>query len=302
MLQRVNTLTCPNQLTEPFMKYVLTLIVFFIFYELTAHPGIGIVMDSRGNVFYTDLTHVWKIDPTGKKTIAVRNVHTHELYIDKDDNLFGEHLWYSGEATNEWWYYVWRLSKDNKLEKIVADTKGFRNKNTFVHDASHNDYWVNDTCKDCLYLMKKTDDGVASRVGHDCFKKVHWLHASRQGNLYFTDGANLIKVTTDGKSDTLATNLPGKKFSQTLTTNENHYLSGLSSDENANVYVADYSGRAVKKVTRDGEVSVVVATRLPWGPTGTLLAPNGDFWILETSITNAVRVEKITKDGRRIIY
>ena len=28
---------------------------------MEAHPGIGIVMDDDGNVFYTDLTHVWKI-------------------------------------------------------------------------------------------------------------------------------------------------------------------------------------------------------------------------------------------------
>ena len=41
-----------------------------------AHPGIGIVMDRQGTVFYTDLTHVWKIMPDGAKSIAVRNVHT----------------------------------------------------------------------------------------------------------------------------------------------------------------------------------------------------------------------------------
>ncbi|HLA68420.1 MAG TPA: hypothetical protein VJN65_01860 [Bacteroidota bacterium] len=37
-----------------------------------AHPGIGIVMDSKGNVYYTDLKRVWKIAPNGQKTIAVR--------------------------------------------------------------------------------------------------------------------------------------------------------------------------------------------------------------------------------------
>jgi hypothetical protein len=61
-----------------------------------AHPGIGIVMDSRGNVFYTDLSHVWKIAPRGAKSIAVRGVHTHELYIDREDNLYGEHLMLPG--------------------------------------------------------------------------------------------------------------------------------------------------------------------------------------------------------------
>jgi len=31
-----------------------------------AHPGIGIVKDSKGNIFYTDLKQVWKISPDGK--------------------------------------------------------------------------------------------------------------------------------------------------------------------------------------------------------------------------------------------
>jgi hypothetical protein len=49
-------------------------------------------MDSRGNFFYTDLSHVWKIAPSGAKSIALRGVHTHELYLDREDNLYGEHL------------------------------------------------------------------------------------------------------------------------------------------------------------------------------------------------------------------
>jgi hypothetical protein len=32
-----------------------------------AHPGVGIVQDSRGNVFYTDAKQVWRITPDGKK-------------------------------------------------------------------------------------------------------------------------------------------------------------------------------------------------------------------------------------------
>lgn len=43
-----------------------------------AHPGSGIVMDSRGNIFFTDLKQVWKVTPEGKKTVAVANVHSHE--------------------------------------------------------------------------------------------------------------------------------------------------------------------------------------------------------------------------------
>jgi hypothetical protein len=46
-----------------------------------AHPGIGIVADNHGNVFYTDLRPVRRMSRDGQREGAVRNVHAHELYI-----------------------------------------------------------------------------------------------------------------------------------------------------------------------------------------------------------------------------
>src|SRR5262245_61408252 len=80
-----------------------------------AHPGVGIVQDSRGNIFYTDLKQVWKLAPDGKKSVAVPNIHTHELCLDDEDNLSGEHLWYEGDATKKWGHRVWRMTKDGTL-------------------------------------------------------------------------------------------------------------------------------------------------------------------------------------------
>ena len=58
-----------------------------------AHPGIGIVKNSKGIIYYSDLQQVWKIE-NGLKTIAVPGVHSHELYMDSADNLYGEHVIY----------------------------------------------------------------------------------------------------------------------------------------------------------------------------------------------------------------
>ncbi len=63
-----------------------------------SHPSVSVVTDGRGNVFYSDLKHVWRIAPDGTKTIAVSNVHTHELYLDTLDNHYGDHFWYEGDA------------------------------------------------------------------------------------------------------------------------------------------------------------------------------------------------------------
>src|SRR5262245_18803239 len=90
-----------------------------------AHPGVGIVQDSRGNVFFTDLKQVWKIAPDGDKSVAVPNVHTHELCLDPDDNLYGEHLWYEGDATSKWSHRVWRLKRDGTLSEVIPIREGF---------------------------------------------------------------------------------------------------------------------------------------------------------------------------------
>ena len=112
-------------------KLIVLSFWFFLGLSITqAHPGIGIVMDSKGNVFYADLTHVWKITPDGERTIAVRDVHTHELYIDTHDNLYGEHEWYEGEATDKWSNHVWCLFNDGVLKKTIPDVEGFLDNNT----------------------------------------------------------------------------------------------------------------------------------------------------------------------------
>jgi hypothetical protein len=91
------------------MKIFLIIIFSGLASVLLAHPGVGIVMDSKGNVFYTDTERVLKIDASGRKSVVIPNVHTHELFLDANDNLFGEHLWYEG-SNNTWHHYVWRYS------------------------------------------------------------------------------------------------------------------------------------------------------------------------------------------------
>ena len=120
-------------------------LLFLSFFPLSAHPGIGIVRDSKGNVFFTDLKHVWKLTPGGTKSIAVHDVHTHELWIDTDDNLYGEHLWYEGDATGKWGHRVWKLAPNGTLTDIIPSRRGFRDDYRdffFVRDKYGAMYWA----------------------------------------------------------------------------------------------------------------------------------------------------------------
>lgn len=104
-------------------------------------------MDSKGNIFYTDLKHIWKQTPGGQKTIVVENVHSHELYMDKHDNLFGEHYWH--ESEERLFHYEWFLSSSGELKKVTDTIQAWVNPPTFsfVRDDNGNMYWYEKLAK-----------------------------------------------------------------------------------------------------------------------------------------------------------
>jgi hypothetical protein len=53
------------------------------------------VYDGKNTIYYSDLNHIWKLDTnTGLAIIYKENIHSHQLFLDKQGNLYGEHYWY----------------------------------------------------------------------------------------------------------------------------------------------------------------------------------------------------------------
>jgi hypothetical protein len=273
---------------------------FFCALPLAAHPGTGIVQDARGNVFYTDLVRVWRIDPDGRKTIAVRNVHTHELCLDADGNLFGEHLWYEGEATDTWGYRVWRLAANGVLSEVIAPRKGFRKEYSFVRDGAGNMYRAQPGSP--TRIEKRTPGGALSILAEcgDC-REVRGMAATAEGTVLFLDAGDLREVSPAGRLRTITRRLSRRVWTQPHVSDE-HALMGIWTDAAGNAYVASYGSREVKRISRAGDVRVVARSRVPWSPTGGLVTAGGDLWLLESSMTNAVRVRRVARDGRERIF
>lgn len=264
-----------------------------------AHPGVGIVMDSKGNVFYTDTEKVWRIDLSGRKSVVIPNVHTHELYLDANDNLFGEHLWYEGSG-DKWGHYIWRYSALGKLEKIKPDTEGFRNEYSFVRDHVGNMFWANRD-KDCQQVIQIDSRMNKRKVSDDCFENIRWMYANKKGELLFMDFQDLVKINKQGNVNRVAGKIANKEWTRSNIDNQNAVF-GVWDDAQGNMYAAVTRSRVVKKFDMSGKEQIAIQTSAPWAPTGGLVSPSGDLWILECSDTNAVRVERLTKDNRRIVY
>ncbi len=251
-----------------------------------AHPGIGIVKDSKGNIYYTNLEHVLKISANGRKTIAVKNVHTHELYMDKQDNLYGQHSMYSGEATNQWSHYVWKLSSTGKLDTIIKHTKGFYIENfSFVHDDAGNMYWIQ-LGKDDKIIKSGTKKKVVLATGD--FKQVQWMH--QMGNtLYFVKLDDIYCIDSIDNVRLIAKGL-GKK------PGSHNALFGLWSDKQHNLYVTNTDFKKVQRIFQNGEVKDYYYSEKGWMPTGGVFDDAGNLWLLEASLSNKVRVQKINHD------
>ena len=257
------------------------------------HPGIGIVKDSRGNIYYTDLAKVWKISLDGNKTVVVSGVHTHELYIDEDDNLYGEHLWYNGESQNTWGHYVWCLKNTGELIKEINPKEGFLSNYSFTRDSFGNMYWVErfTTSK----IMKKTKSGEIIKLAEGKYGFIGWLTCTKNGTLYFTENNKLHKLFPSGKIEILADNI-GNKSSDFSMMGRNYDSYGIWTDTADNVYLAMIDSKKVIRIGADGKPQTILTSNSLWTVCSGIFDDNGNMWVLENSVNNEVRARKITKE------
>jgi hypothetical protein len=263
------------------------------------HPGVGIVQDSRGNVFYTDLRQVWKIAPDGTKAVAVPNVHTHELCLDADDNLYGEHLWYERDATGKWGHRVWRRNRDGTVTDVIPTRDGFLHDQSFVRDRAGSMYWA--VPGPPIVIKKRSPDGTIRNHASGDFREVRWMTARPDGTLFLNDNGDLRRVAPDGKVTTVVAKLSSQNPPPAQVINR-HYHMGMWTDSGGDVYVAIHAERAVVRVSPDGKVTVAARTTRPWSPTGGMVDRDGNLWLLEGKGANDVRVRRIDREGRERVF
>ena len=283
------------------MKNTLHLLVMCLGLTCASgHPGIGIVQNSKGEVFYTDLKQVWKITPSGRVELAVPNVHTHELYLDPDGNLYGEHLWYNGEQKNTWGHYVWKRGVDGTVTKVVPDTEGFLEDYSFVRDHFGRMYWA-DRTGPCQKVVRRNTNNSRATLEAPCFHNIRALHTLHDGSVVVVDFQDIRKINAQGKLVTVATRIANKKWTTSNVENQNAVM-GILDDAEGNLYAAVMSERMVKRFRPDGTEEVLFKTALPWTPTGGMVDSLGRLWVLETNVLNDVRVERRDANGRLTVF
>ena len=273
---------------EPFLKTGALLALLIATPSVaSAHPAVGIVVDSRGNVFYSDLHNIWMIRPDGRKSIAVRDVHAHEISVDSAGSVVGEDVRYEGG--DRYRHRIWKRSPDGRVTDVVPWTEGFFRQYGFTHDAAGNMYWS--TCPErvCSIRVRRRDGRVETFAPNVRYRSnINWIAAMPDGSVWVVD-AGLRRITPDGRAVQVTGSL-------------GEYMFGLLPDARGGVYVPVGGARAVMHVTAAGRVTTVARTPKGWGPSGVAFDRSGAMWILEWSTKNEARVRKIWRDGRQRVF
>jgi len=268
---------------------------------VTAHPSAGLVMDSRGNLYFSDLTKVWVLRPDGSIEIAVPRVHTHELWLGPADTLYGEDVTNVGEAYR---HRVWKLAPDGELSDEIPWRDGFP-------DDFH-DYGFHGDSSGLTYVLRRSEcvvdvldqAGVLVRTislaGLEGF--VHWLTVSPGGRMHVAVGADLLTVAPGGTEAELVAAGLVERTDEFNWVHDRHALMGMWPDSAGNVYVSVFSGQVLKRVSPSGQVSVVTRTQGDWSPVGGMVSDDGAVWILEWSGSNEVRVRRLQPDGTERVF
>jgi hypothetical protein len=270
--------------------------------SIMAHPGSGIVVDRRGEVYFLDTgSGVWKIDLQGKLT-HLPGPRFHWMTIDYDDCFSTAHLptGARGDITRVGTSPTLLVASDYPLS-IGADGSL---------------YYPSYTAGSGLQLMELTpaDRTTAlinlSAAGGGDLRWLNGLAAGGDGSLYYTEDNAIRRISPRREVSTVVANVKIPTCVSIAGTSR-PMLRGLAADSHGTIYVAATGCGSVLKVSAGGQVTTLHQLQSPWTPTAVALF-GSNIYVLEYLQTAASmepedrsawlpRVRKITADGRTSI-
>ena len=276
------------------------------------HPMWGIAVDSQGRVYFSDLTTVWRIDADGKLNVfrPKGDGHVHELSVDPEGNVYGAENTYD-PATKKFFSAIWKMAPDGESDYIVPRIETPPSGSSVWRDLADNTYYTAEYPKGKLLVLKRTGGGLISPlVGEETAARnfrqtipygLGGMAFGAEGSVFFVHGANISKISTDGRHVPIARNVPKEAQNRRGQTAAPTSLYGIAIDGKGDPVVADYGNQRVFKVGSDGKITTLVRAESPWYPTGVSSRGN-EIYILEVGHTTrhepvGTRVRKLAANG-----
>ena len=128
--------------------------------------------------------------------MIVPDVHTHELHIDKNDDLFGEGGYYDDKA-DKFYHYLWVYHQNGKIDTVIGMKQAYVEQDfSLTRDKNGNEYYVKRYAArpDTNHIYRKTLAGEEEIVATGNFRHVTWLHASDDGSLLYVLNNAIYRV------------------------------------------------------------------------------------------------------------
>lgn len=273
-------------------------VLLLIVTPLAAHPGAGIVVDRKGQVFFADTGGgVWKIDAQ-RRLIKQDDTKFHWLAIDLDGRFKTGRMPTSpsGEFSR---------TGDNPTLVLSSDFPV-----VIGHDGAF--YYPQRGSDRRLQLLRWTSAGVGSVLAtlpgssqDRPLQELNGLAAAPDGSIYYSENSAVRRVSPTGDVSTIAqgVTVPNCVAIPGMEPAIRPYLRGLDVAGDGTVYVAATACGALLRIDPRGVVTPVLRTASPWSPTAAAVAGT-DVYVLEylhTSVESRSawipRVRRLRADG-----
>jgi sugar lactone lactonase YvrE len=283
---------------------ILSIALPFCFATSTAsaHPGSGIVVDAKGNVYFSHFERgVAKIDPHGKLSYVGNTRGGHWMCLDAD-----------GSFSHTRPRYFERITPDAVKPALIYADGG--SPIAVLRDGLL--YYVSndETMRPGGQQVTRQSPGGEISIfppgGKSTTEKlgITGLAPGPDGSLYIAQPNAILKLKMDGTFTTLATSIELKDCDVDYPDNNPQSLlpslRGLAVEADGTVFAAAVGCHAVIKITPAGIIETVLRAERPWSPTG-VAVHGGDVYVLE--YTNATgsskegwrpRVRELSRAGK----
>lgn len=261
--------------------------------SIFAHPGWGIELDSKGNLFFTDIVNktIWKLDNEGKLSAFSKEKWSHQLFIDEDDNIY---ICNEEYKIGNGWNSLIKISPDGDESYIILPTKhGIEfGGNLIAIDDSENVYYEYNNS-----VYKQNSDGKYSLFIKEIFNSISNLDFFNS-NLYIIARDKIFTVDSNKKLSVIAKDFINPVPVDAAYGGRYNMVAGIDVDNEGNLLLAYYGNSRVLKVLMDGTIEEIYFAAGNWYPMG-IEYHNNDLYILEEGHAQgdgptALRVIKIT--------
>lgn len=278
------------------VQWALALLGLWITGTALAHPGSGIVVNLRGEVFFTDTGKgVWKVDSRGTLTLFHSSPY-HWMAISETRHA----------AVSPLWGDFQKVTPENSVPTVITSSD--------VPIAIGPDgvmYYAHQSGNHPMEVLRQDPNGetsvwvtIATNTEGQPIRWVNGMAAGADGTLYFTEDSAVRQISKDRVVSTvMRIHISGCPAETVLDSPPGPYLRGLAVGPGGELYVAATGCRRVVKISPQRETTTVLQAESPWSPTGVAVY-GSDLFILEYEHIRAAerewrpRVRKVTADGK----